>query len=123
MIDTMKAGKGTLSVAVKAGGTEIEHSITDLGKGQFDVSFVPLMTIPHKLEVKFNNLVVRNVDTVLKVRKELRMELIKHVDGFIIRIGHRPNERQRGYGFWFGIVSGQNELKLVLHHRHSGTQQ
>ncbi len=34
VIDTSNAGRGALSVAIKAAGYDIEHSIRDIGKGR-----------------------------------------------------------------------------------------
>ena len=58
IIDTTNAGKGALSVNLKAAGQDIKHSIRDLGSGRFEVSFVPIAPIPHKVDIKFNNIAI-----------------------------------------------------------------
>ncbi len=56
VIDTSGAGKGALSVAIKAvGGRDVRHSITDIDdRGRFEVTFYPEIPAPHRLDVKFN---------------------------------------------------------------------
>lgn len=55
IIDTSGAGKGALSVSIKAAsGQEVTHSIRDIGHGRFEVSYFPVLPVPHKLDVKYN---------------------------------------------------------------------
>ncbi len=59
IIDTGGAGKGALSVSMRAAGYDVEHSIRELegnnsSTGRFEVSFVPRVPAPHRLEVRFN---------------------------------------------------------------------
>lgn len=57
IIDTASAGKGALSVSMRAAGYDVEHSIReveDASGGRFEVSFVPRLPAPHRLEVRFN---------------------------------------------------------------------
>lgn len=84
IIDTTNAGKGALSVNLKAAGQDIKHSIRDLGSGRFEVSFVPIAPIPHKVDIKFNNIAIgggsgssgrggqRSSNTEIIVRKSKR---------------------------------------------------
>ncbi len=59
LIDTGGAGTGALSVSMRAAGYDVEHSIRELegnnsSTGRFEVSFVPRVPAPHRLEVRFN---------------------------------------------------------------------
>jgi len=58
VVDTSGAGRGALSLAMKAAGYDIKHSIRDLSDGKFEITYLPTLPIPHKLEVKFNNAAV-----------------------------------------------------------------
>ena len=55
IIDTNGAGRGALSINIRAAGQEIKHSIRDIGNGRFEVTYFPEIPIPHKVDVKFNN--------------------------------------------------------------------
>ena len=68
LIDTASAGKGALSVGIKAAGHDVKHSIKDIGQGKFEVSYFPLLPIPHKVDVKYNNSLITNKSIELAVR-------------------------------------------------------
>ena len=57
-MDASQAGRGTLSVSVRAAGQEVKHSIRDVGSGQYEVIFTPKVAIPHKVDVKYNSVPV-----------------------------------------------------------------
>lgn len=53
------AGRGTLSVGVRAAGQDVKHSIRDLGGGLYKVLFYPRAPIPHKVDVRYNGIPVQ----------------------------------------------------------------
>lgn len=69
IVDTSNAGRGALSVNVKAAGQDIKHSIKDVGAGRFEVTFFPYLPIPHKIDVKFNGVSVARSLLEIKVRR------------------------------------------------------
>ncbi|TRY63575.1 hypothetical protein TCAL_00888 [Tigriopus californicus] len=68
IVDTSNAGRGALSVNVKAAGQDIKHSIKDVGSGRFEVTFFPYLPIPHKIDVKFNGVSVARSLLEIKVK-------------------------------------------------------
>lgn len=56
---TAAAGRGTLSVGVRAAGQDVKHSIRDLGGGLYKVLFYPRAPIPHKVDVRYNGIPVQ----------------------------------------------------------------
>lgn len=75
-VDTSKAGEGTLSVAIRAAGQEVEHAVHEFedredpesgGGRSFDVSFYPTMAIAHKLDIKYNGIPVTTSPIEAKV--------------------------------------------------------
>lgn len=58
-VDASGAGRGSLSVGVKAAGQDIKHSIRDLGGGMYQVLFYPRIPIPHKVDVRYNGIPVK----------------------------------------------------------------
>lgn len=53
------AGRGTLSVGVRAAGQDVKHSIRDLGGGLYKVLFYPRAPIPHKVDIRYNGVPVQ----------------------------------------------------------------
>lgn len=53
------AGRGSLSVGVRAAGQDVKHSIRDLGGGHYKVLFYPRAPIPHKVDVRYNGVPVQ----------------------------------------------------------------
>ena len=60
-VDASNAGRGSLSVGVRAAGQEVKHSIRDLGSGLYQVLFYPKAPIPHKVDVRYNNVPVKGM--------------------------------------------------------------
>lgn len=69
IIDTGSAGKGALSVALKGAGQDVPHSIRDLGHGKFEITYLPKLAVDHKLDVKYNNVMITNKLIDIQVRK------------------------------------------------------
>ncbi|KAB7497586.1 Filamin-A [Armadillidium nasatum] len=67
-VDASGAGRGSLSVGVKAAGKDVKHSIRDLGGGLYQVLFYPLIPIPHKVDVRYNGIHVRGAPFEIPVR-------------------------------------------------------
>ena len=59
-VDAAEAGRGALSVGVKAAGQDVKHSIRDLGAGIYQVLFYPNAPVPHKVDVRYNGVPVRS---------------------------------------------------------------
>ncbi|KAG7158756.1 Filamin-A-like 5 [Homarus americanus] len=58
-VDASGAGRGTLSVGVRAAGQDVKHSIRDLGGGLYKVLFYPRAPIPHKVDIRYNGVPVQ----------------------------------------------------------------
>ncbi|KAK3891382.1 hypothetical protein Pcinc_004729 [Petrolisthes cinctipes] len=58
-VDASGAGRGSLSVGVRAAGQDVKHSIRDLGGGHYKVLFYPCAPIPHKVDVRYNGVPVQ----------------------------------------------------------------
>ena len=68
IVDTSAAGKGALSINIKAAGQEVKHSIRDIGHGRFELTYVPSLPIPHKLDLKYNNTAISKKTFEVQVR-------------------------------------------------------
>ncbi|CAG0907410.1 unnamed protein product, partial [Cyprideis torosa] len=55
-VDSSKAGRGTLTIAVKAAGQEVKHSLRDVGWGSHEVIFTPSIPVIHLLTVQYNGI-------------------------------------------------------------------
>ena len=55
------AGRGSLSVGVRAAGQDVKHSIRDLSGGLYKVLFYPRVPIPHKVDVRYNGVPVQGM--------------------------------------------------------------
>jgi len=58
-VDASTAGRGSLSVGVRAAGQDVKHSIRDLGGGLYQVLFYPRAPIPHKIDVRYSGVPVK----------------------------------------------------------------
>ncbi|XP_076033181.1 filamin-A-like isoform X8 [Oratosquilla oratoria] len=67
-VDASGAGRGSLSVGVRAAGQDVKHSIRDLGAGHYQVLFYPRAPIPHKVDVRYNAVPVKGGPFEINVR-------------------------------------------------------
>ncbi|XP_047736004.1 filamin-A [Hyalella azteca] len=58
-VNAADAGRGALSVGVRAAGQDVKHSIRDLGAGMYQVLFYPIAPVPHKVDVRYNGIPIR----------------------------------------------------------------
>lgn len=70
------AGRGTLSVGVRAAGQDVKHSIRDLGGGLYKVLFYPRAPIPHKVDVRYNGIPVQGERAVYLFMAFVRTEML-----------------------------------------------
>lgn len=54
LVNTSRAGEGSLDIAVSSGGENVPHTTKGLGNGTFDVSFTPHRAEIHLVVIKFN---------------------------------------------------------------------
>lgn len=55
-VDMSRAGRGALSVSVKAAGRDVKAAVRDIGHGRHEVSFLPTLSTPHRVDVRLNGL-------------------------------------------------------------------
>ncbi|XP_066943284.1 filamin-A isoform X1 [Macrobrachium rosenbergii] len=67
-VDASGAGRGSLSVGVRAAGQDVKHSIRDLGGGLYQVLFYPRAPIPHKVDVRYSGVPVQGGPFEVPVR-------------------------------------------------------
>ncbi|XP_042865445.1 filamin-A-like isoform X5 [Penaeus japonicus] len=67
-VDASGAGRGSLSVGVRAAGQDVKHSIRDLGGGLYQVLFYPRAPIPHKVDIRYNGVPVQGGPFEIPVR-------------------------------------------------------
>ncbi|CAB3388551.1 Hypothetical predicted protein [Cloeon dipterum] len=67
-IDASKAGRANLQVVVTAAGREVKAAVRDVGHGRHEVSFLPSICTPHRVDVKLNGLPVAGCPTEVAVR-------------------------------------------------------
>ncbi|XP_045132539.1 filamin-B-like isoform X2 [Portunus trituberculatus] len=67
-VDASGAGRGSLSVGVRAAGQDVKHSIRDLSGGLYKVLFYPKVPIPHKVDVRYNGVPVQGAPFEVPVR-------------------------------------------------------
>ena len=105
IVDTASAGKGALSIAIKAAGQDVKHSIRDIGQGRFELTYIPNLPIPHKLDLKYNNCAISKKAFEVQVQDSLYGKVItasglglyqakaNHNTSFVIdTMGHKSNE-------------------------------
>ncbi|OQR79827.1 hypothetical protein BIW11_05461, partial [Tropilaelaps mercedesae] len=71
-VDTTRAGKGQLSVAINAHNKSVQHHIEELAVGVHRISFTPLKEHPHSIEIKLNGIVAPNFPKLIGVRDPAR---------------------------------------------------
>lgn len=65
-MDTRGAGNGALSLNIKAAGSEVKHTIRELEMpGIYQVIYHPQVPIPHRIQVKFNNMYISGIQLSL----------------------------------------------------------
>ncbi|XP_040577055.1 filamin-A [Lepeophtheirus salmonis] len=67
-VDTSAAGRGALSVIIRAAGQEVRHSIRDLADGRYEILYYPQMAISHKLDIKYNGYPITSGPLEVKVK-------------------------------------------------------
>uniref|UniRef100_T1J4U2 Calponin-homology (CH) domain-containing protein n=1 Tax=Strigamia maritima TaxID=126957 RepID=T1J4U2_STRMM len=67
-IDTSRAGRGNLTVLVRAAGQEINHRLDDLAGGIHEVIFTPRTAIPHRIDVRYNGQLVPGCPREINVK-------------------------------------------------------
>ena len=67
-VETADAGRGALSVGVRAAGQDVEHSIRDLGAGIYHVLFYPKVPVSHRVDIRYNKIPVRSTGFEIPVR-------------------------------------------------------
>jgi len=69
-VDTRNAGKGELSVSIKAAGREVKLKTSDVeSNGIHQVAYQPVIPVPHHINVKYNNFNVDGSPFVVNVRE------------------------------------------------------
>lgn len=53
-VDASKAGGGILEVAILANKNHVPHTLEDLGKGIYEISFVGQEAVRHRVHLTFN---------------------------------------------------------------------
>ena len=67
-VDAAEAGRGALSVGIRAAGQDVKHSIRDLGAGIYQVLFYPKAPVVHKIDVRYNGVPVKSKPFEIPVR-------------------------------------------------------
>lgn len=67
-VDMSRAGRGTLSVSVKAAGRDVKAAVRDIGHNRHEVSFLPSICTPHRVDVKLNGLHISGCPMEIAVR-------------------------------------------------------
>eukprot|EP00096_Caligus_rogercresseyi_P013172 TRINITY_DN5849_c0_g1_i1.p1 TRINITY_DN5849_c0_g1~~TRINITY_DN5849_c0_g1_i1.p1 ORF type:complete len:945 (-),score=251.50 TRINITY_DN5849_c0_g1_i1:1000-3834(-) len=67
-VDTSAAGRGALSVIIRAAGQEVRHSIRDLADGRYEILYYPQMAIAHRLDIKYNGYPITSGPLEVKVK-------------------------------------------------------
>lgn len=73
LVDTRGAGSGSLTLSIKAAGSEVKHTVHDLDtSGVYQVVFHPQLPIPHRVQIKYNNMYISGSETSLSSATCLR---------------------------------------------------
>ncbi|KAK6644516.1 hypothetical protein RUM43_000783 [Polyplax serrata] len=67
-VDSREAGPGALAVTVRAAGNPVKHTLKSLSKGLHEVTFYPTISVPHKIDVKYNGLHIRGCPLQLPIK-------------------------------------------------------
>lgn len=71
LVDTRNAGKGELSVTIKAVGRDVKLKTSDVeSNGIHQVVYQPFIPVPHYVHIKYNNFNVRGSPFVVNVREQ-----------------------------------------------------
>lgn len=71
VVDTRNAGKGQLSIVIKAAGRDVKLKSSDVeSNGIHQVAYQPLIPVPHYVHVKYNNFNVNGSPFVVNVREQ-----------------------------------------------------
>jgi len=71
VVDTRNAGKGELCVAIKAAGRDVKLKSSDVeSNGIHQVSYQPIIPVPHYVHVKYNNFNVHGSPFMVNVREQ-----------------------------------------------------
>ncbi|XP_050433144.1 filamin-A isoform X2 [Adelges cooleyi] len=71
-VDTRNAGKGELSVVIKAAGRDVKLKTTDVeSNGIHQVAYQPVIPVPHYVHVKYNNYDVHGSPFMVNVREQI----------------------------------------------------
>jgi hypothetical protein len=58
VVDASKAGGGILEVAILANMNHVPHTLEDLGKGIYEVSFIGQEAVRHRVHLTFNEIYI-----------------------------------------------------------------
>ena len=79
-VDSTRAGKGDLTIAIKTGEKPIMTNVKELTSGIYSVSFIPPIDRPHKIDVRFNGYAIPSCPIVVDV-KDPKQSIIVHGNG------------------------------------------
>lgn len=71
LVDTRNAGKGELSVVIRAAGRDVRLKTSDVeSNGIHQVAYQPAIPVPHYVHIKYNNFNVHGSPFVVNVREQ-----------------------------------------------------
>lgn len=59
LVDSREAGSGNMGVSIRAAGNPVKHSLKSISEGLYEITFYPTISVPHKIDVKYNGLHIR----------------------------------------------------------------
>ncbi|XP_056004557.1 filamin-C-like isoform X2 [Ostrea edulis] len=71
LVDASKAGGGILEVAILANMNHVPHTLEDLGKGIYEISFVGQEAVRHRVHLTFNEIYIPGSPFWIEVLDEL----------------------------------------------------
>ncbi|XP_062567856.1 filamin-C-like isoform X1 [Saccostrea cucullata] len=106
LVDASKAGGGILEVAILANKNHVPHTLEDLGKGVYEVSFVGQEAVRHRVHLTFNEIYIPGSPFWIEVLDELEfvMDEFSHQQFFSV---------YQSAGFTFHGPSGLSEKFTV----------
>ncbi|XP_061194597.1 filamin-C-like isoform X3 [Saccostrea echinata] len=106
LVDASKAGGGILEVAILANKNHVPHTLEDLGKGVYEVSFVGQEAVRHRVHLTFNEVYIPGSPFWIEVLDELEfvMDEFSHQQFFAV---------YQSAGFTFHGPSGLSEKFTV----------
>ena len=60
------AGEGNMEISITGNGRNIKNHVKQAGKGQFEVSYTPMESVPHTVKITFNGVNVEG-ECIVKV--------------------------------------------------------